>query len=405
MALDRKIEQTGKHLPPLSRGFDPLEYAERVAGLQRQMAQADLDVLLLTSAADLYYVSGFLTRFWESPARPWFLCIPATGQPVAVIPAIGAELMGRGWITDIRTWDAPDPSDDGVTLLVDTLRELTEGRRQPRIGTPMGLETHLRMPLADYHRVRDMTAPATWQDATDVVQRVREIKSEAEIAKIRVACGIADRAFARVADFADVGLPLDGVFRQFQRVLLEEGADWVSYTAGGAGQCGYGDVISPADGRLLQSGDVLMLDTGAVWDGYFCDFDRNYAIGAVAPDTAAAQAALSAAIDHVLDTLRPGHRACDVHRLLCEQLRQHGAEPGGGRLGHGLGLTLTEWPSFTPLDQTELRAGMVLTLEPGVEIAPGRCLVHEENIVLRDTGPELLSTRAPRLLPVLGAQQ
>jgi len=82
---------------------------------------------------------------------------------------------------------------------------------------------------------------------------------------------------------------------------------------------------------------------------------------------------------------------------------RRGAVAGGGRLGHGLGITLTEWPSFTPLDQTELREGMVLTLEPGVEIAPGRILVHEENIVLRDAGPELLSRRAPAEMPEIMA--
>jgi Xaa-Pro aminopeptidase len=73
----------------------------------------------------------------------------------------------------------------------------------------------------------------------------------------------------------------------------------------------------------------------------------------------------------------------------------------GGRLGHGLGVTLTEWPSLTPLDTTELREGMVLTLEPSVNIAPGLIMVHEENIVLRAHGPELLSCRAPAALPVI----
>ncbi|MCB1359379.1 MAG: M24 family metallopeptidase, partial [Maritimibacter sp.] len=76
-----------------------------------------------------------------------------------------------------------------------------------------------------------------------------------------------------------------------------------------------------------------------------------------------------------------------------------GAKPLGGRLGHGLGLSLTEWPSLSALDRTPLREGMVLTLEPGVEIAPGRIMVHEENIVLRAGGPELLSSRTPPELP------
>jgi Xaa-Pro aminopeptidase len=257
------------------------------------------------------------------------------------------------------------------------------------------------MPLADFVWLCTLIAPRRIVDATPTVQRVREIKSEAEIAKIRATCRIAGRAFARVPEFAMAGRPLDQVFRDFQIVLLDEGADWVSYVAGGAGAGGYGDVISPATSQPLGWGDILMLDTGAVREGYFCDFDRNYAIGA--PNDAARRAhdALFTATNAALDTLRPGMTAADLHQILTHALLSCGATPGGGRLGHGLGITLTEWPSLTAKDNTELREGMVLTLEPGVQIAPGTVMVHEENIVLRAHGPELLSSRAPQELPQL----
>lgn len=361
------------------------------------MARARFDALLLTSPADVFYTTGFLTRFWESPARPWFIVLPQTGDPIAVIPAIGADLMGKTWITDIRTWSAPDPHDDGVSLLAQTLCDIVP--EAGAVGLPMGLETSLRMPVADFAALRDRCAPRLFGDATRVVHGVREIKSEAEIDKIRTSCAVADRAFARVPEFAGAGVPLDQIFRDFQIALLSEGADWVSYVAGGAAQGGYGDVISPAPPEPLRAGDVLMLDTGAVRDGYFCDFDRNWSVGPAADDTKRAHSALFQATETVLETLRPGMRACDVHRILCDRLNALGATPGGGRLGHGLGVTLTEWPSLTPLDTTELREGMVLTLEPGAEIAPGRILVHEENIVLRTGGPELLCQRTPPDLP------
>jgi Xaa-Pro aminopeptidase len=377
--------------------FPRSEYRGRVDRLQARMAAAGQDALLLTSPADVFYVTGFLTRFWESPARPWFIVVPAHGDPIAVIPAIGSDLMGRTWIDDIRTWAAPDPVDDGVSLLSDTLCDLVPAGGV--IATPMGLETSARLPLGDFMRIADRIAPRRFVDGTDTIQRVREVKSEAEIAKTRTICGVADRTFARVPEFAAEGRPLDQVFRDFQKVLLDEGADWVSYTAGGAGKGGYGDVISPAGPEPLRKGDILMLDTGAVKDGYFCDFDRNYAVGEPSDDVKRAQAALTHSIDVALDTLRPRMLARDVHRILTDAIAAKGAVAGGGRLGHGLGITLTEWPSFTPLDTTELRAGMVLTLEPGVEIGPNRILVHEENIVLRDEGPELLSTRAPEFLP------
>ncbi|MDX1781543.1 MAG: Xaa-Pro peptidase family protein [Thalassovita sp.] len=379
--------------------FPAAEYARRVAALQAEMVARGIGALLLTSPADVFYVTGFLTRFWESPARPWFIVVPADGKPIAVIPGIGQDLMARSWIADIRTWDAPDPVDDGVGLLVDTLAEAVS--ETGRIGVPMGLETSLRMPVADYARVTDRIAPRRFVDATDVVQRVREVKSEAEIDRIRAICRIADAAFDRVPDIVRDGPMLDRVFRQFQMALLAEGADWVSYTAGGAGQGGYGDVISPAAAVPLRPGDILMLDTGAVKDGYFCDFDRNFAIGKPADDARRAHEVLYDATDAALCDLRPGMCACDAHRILTGAIAAQGAEPGGGRLGHGLGITLTEWPSFTDKDKTVLREGMVLTLEPSVMIAPGRIMVHEENIVLREAGPELLSHRAPVELPVI----
>lgn len=379
--------------------FPRAEYERRIAALQSRMAAAGQDALLLTTAADVFYVTGFLTRFWESPARPWYMVIPATGAPVAVIPAIGADLMGRCWIEDIRVWPAPDPRDDGVSLLAQTLSDLVpEGGA---IAVPMGLETQLRAPLADFACVQRRIGDRKIVDGTDTLQRVREVKSDLEVAAIRESCAIAGRVFDRVPEFARAGVPLSQVFRDFQIALLQEGADWVSYVAGGAGPGGYGDVISPADDRPLQAGDVLMLDTGAVRNGYFCDFDRNYSVGPPDAETAKAQEALWQATEVAIKELRPGMRACDVHTVLADALTDHGTQPLGGRLGHGLGVTLTEWPSFTQLDETELVAGMVLTLEPGVEIAPGRCLVHEENILLTDHGAELLSPRAPRLLPEL----
>ena len=257
--------------PP--RGFRTAEYQSRLARAQTLMARANLGALLLSTEADLRYFTGYLTRFWESPTRPWFLVVPASGKPIAVIPSIGAALMQQTWIDDIRTWSAPDAADDGVTLLADTLREVGGP-----VGLPSGLESHLRMPLQDYTRLAALV-PGTLTDDGQIMRRLRQIKSEAEVAKITHACAIAGRAFARVPEIAKENTPLDAVFRHFQMLCLEEGADWVPYLAGGAGPDGYGDVISPARATPLCNGDVLMLDTGVIWDGYFSDYDRNFTVG------------------------------------------------------------------------------------------------------------------------------
>lgn len=376
----------------MSRGFAVSEYESRLERAQAGMAQAGLGALLLTTEPEVRYFSGFLTRFWESPSRPWFLIIPAQGKPVAVIPSIGAALMAKTWIEDIRTWPAPMPEDDGVSLLAETLREIGGP-----VGVPSGYETCLRMPLADFERVKAATA-LPFETDQGIVARLRAIKSAAEIEKITRTCGIAGRAFARMSEIAGEGVALSQVFRDFQRLLLEEGADWVPYIAGGAGPDGYADVISPASDAPLRRGDVMMLDTGAVRDGYFCDFDRNFAIGAASLPLQSAHQRLIEATGAAMQIARPGARACDLWHAMAAIA---GAGEDAGRLGHGLGMQLTEGMSLTAYDRTEVQAGMVLTLEPGIEVAPGRIMVHEENIVITEGPAVALSPFAGPDLPLL----
>ena len=107
----------------------------------------------------------------------------------------------------------------------------------------MGLESHLRMPLSDWHRLQARAGGLAFRYDAGILRRLRAVKSEAEIARIRAICGIAGRAFARVPEIAGAGVPLDRVFRRFQMLGLEEGADWVPYLAGGAGP-GAGAVFS-----------------------------------------------------------------------------------------------------------------------------------------------------------------
>lgn len=381
------------------RGFEKSEHERRVHALQSGMDEAGIDALLLSSEADVRYVTGFLTRFWESPTRPWFIVLPAEGLPVAVIPSIGRDLMSATWIEDIRCWTSPNPRDDGVSLLAATLADTVP--IQGVIGLPMGPETHLRMPQADFEKLRSVTAPRKFSDATALVRHVREVKSEAEIQKIRRICTIAGKAFEAMPVIAARGAPLDRVFRDFQIACLKEGADYVSYLAGGAGQEGYRDVISPPDSHQLAAGDILMLDTGAVLDGYFCDFDRNFAIGKPTETAKRAYDVLYAATEAGYAAIKPGALASDIWHAMNDIILASDFGTLEGRSGHGLGMELTEWPSLMAKDHTVLREGMVLTLEPGLQIAPGSIMVHEENITVRRTGAEMLSPRAPSELPVL----
>ena len=383
-----------------TRGFEQAEFQARTQKAQALMAQQGLEGLLLMTEPDVRYFSGFHTLFWQSPTRPWFLFIPASGKPVAVIPEIGAALMRQTWIEDIRSWSAPAPQDDGISLLHELLAPLAQ--RGARLGILKGHETSLRMPLGDWERLVQALPGLQLTDATGLIQGLRMVKSAAEIEKLAHICTIGSATFDQVPKQISLGMPLEEVFRAFRREALAQGADDTPYLVGGAGPGGYADVISPPSRRPLQAGDILMLDTGATWDGYFCDFDRNFAIETADDAARRAYDVLWRATEAGLAAAQPGNSCQDLFQAMQGVIAELDDQSGDiGRLGHGLGMQLTEQPSHADFDCTRLQEGMVLTLEPSLGYGDGLIMVHEENIVIRADGAELLTRRAPPELPVI----
>ena len=382
------------------RGFDDSEFSARTTKAQARMAEAGLAGLLLMTEPEVRYFSGFHTPFWQSPTRPWFLFVPAAGKPVAVIPEIGAELMRRSWLDDVRTWSAPRPEDDGISLLTDLLWPLASSGA--KLGVMKGHETLVRMPLGDWERLVAALPGLEIADATGIVQGLRMVKTPAEIEKLGHICAIGSAAFAKLPEFVVEGQPLEEAFREFRRTAIGLGADDAPYVVGAADQGGYADVISPPSRRPLQTGDVLMLDTGCTWDGYFCDFDRNWAIGRADDRARQAYDVLWRATEAGIEAARPGNTCRDLFVAMSAVIAEMDDSGGDiGRFGHGLGMQLTEQPSHAAFDRTVLAENMVLTIEPSLSYGDGLMMVHEENIVVERDGATLLTTRAAPDLPVI----
>ena len=384
--------------------FPRAEFEKRAELAKRAMAKAGVHALFLTTEADLRYFSGFRTLFWQSQTRAWFLILPQHGDPIAVIPQIGESLMSQTWVKDIRVFTAPAPDDDSeeggaaLNLLAAALNNFSV------IGLPMGAETRLGMPLAGFEYLRRRLKNAKFIDASLIIRRLRQIKSPLEIEKIESAAAAASRAFARAGELFHRGQSLKDAFLAFKTALLRAGAEEVPYLVGGIGRGGYKDVISPPTTQVLEKGDVLMLDTGTTVAGYFCDFDRNFAVGCADDAANRAYETLYEATEAGLVKAKPGARYCDIYNAMANVIADNGYHNGSdvGRLGHGLGMQLTETPSVTSWEETVLSANMVLTLEPSLTIAEGKMMVHEENIVITENGCRLLSERAKPHLPVLG---
>ena len=382
------------------RGFKVTEYENRLENIQRRMFKSRIDVILLTTQTDIEYYTGFKTQFFQSPTRPWYVLIPSKGKPKAIIPMIGESGMRGTWVDDIQTWMAPDPIDDGITLLADTINSLAA--RYKCLGVPKSQESTLRMPLSDYEKLTNTLSHIKVIDANIILREVRYIKSEAEIEKIRHICQITSKGFVDLQGLLELGESEIQNCQSFKQHLLSLGVDDSPYLVAGSGQGGYGSIIMGPTNKVLEDGDIFIIDTGSVFDSYYCDFDRNFAFGSATDIVRKAYEIIFKATEKGFAECQAGNTTSDVFNAM-NRVMQDGGAIGStvGRLGHGLGLQLTEWPSNTANDSTVLKPGVVLTLEPGMMYLPGKEMVHEENIVITEDGPEWLSIRANEELPII----
>jgi Xaa-Pro aminopeptidase len=384
--------------PP--RGFELTEFEQRTAKLQKLMADQQIDAVFFSTEPEFRYFSGFKSQFWESPTRPWFLVVPATGKPIAVVPAIGVAGFEQTWIDDVRSWPSPRPEDDGISLLRDTFLEVSN--KNSCIGAMLGPETHLRMPADNFEQLKNQLSSRKMADISGLVRSIRSIKSNAEIAKIRFVCEVTAAGFDYLLDVLHIGMTEREACKAMKLEMLRLGADSCPYLISASGQNGYDNIIMGPTDQQLSDGDVLIIDTGANFDGYFSDFDRNFGLGEIDQTTHDAYDAVYRATEAGLETAKPGQTTGDVWQSMWSVLEDAGALGNDvGRMGHGLGMQLTEWPSNVPDGDVVLQAGMILTLEPGMSFAPQKMMVHEENIVITENGCELLHKRAWEKMPVI----
>jgi len=382
------------------RGFPQSEFEQRTARAQAMMAALEVDAILLTTEPNVRYFSGFFTQFWLSPTRPWFLLVPLQGKPIAVIPTIGMVGMLDTWIDDVRCWSSPQPGDDGISLLTSTIQELPA--RYGRMGVSLGAESHLRMPAQDFQVLRDKLAATEIVDCSRLLIELCSIKSDAEVEKIKYVCELTSDSFNALPEFASVGDSEREIVQSMRMDLLKRGADSTPYIVSASGPDGYDNIIMGPTDRRLENGDLLIIDTGTIFDGYYCDFDRNFAFGHASDNANRAYETVFKSTDAGFEAARPGATTSDIWRAMWSVLEAGDAEGNDvGRMGHGLGAQLTEWPSITANDNTELRPGMIMTLEPGMSYDGGKQMVHEENILITGSGAIMLSKRAAAELPII----
>jgi len=360
----------------------------RALRLVDDLADAQLDALVVTDLHDIRWLTGF------------------TGSNAVVLVAAGDGTPVLRFLTDFRyvTQAAEQVPDDW---------ERIDGGRD--LGGA-GIATHLpdgvsrlgfddgHLTVAAHRRLADALPDGVeLVGAGDAVRRLRAVKDEGEVARIRASAELADAAFTQVVlEGPVVGRTERELAIDLETAMRRLGASGPSFDSiVAAGAHGALPHASPRD-VAIPSGVLLTVDWGAILDGYCSDCTRTIATGPVDGLEREVYGVVLDAQRRSLAAVRAGAGARDVDAVARELIAAAGyGDRFGHGLGHGVGLEIHEAPTLSPRGSGVLRAGEIVTVEPGIYL-PGELGVRIEDLaVVTADGSEVLNTLDKELL-VLG---
>ena len=358
----------------LPAGSGSLVTIDRVLAARELAAEAGIDLLVLTPGSDLRYLSGYHAHAME---RLTALAVPARGEPFLVVPRLEAPMVDAspagGLGLELLAWDE---TDDPFALLARTATA--------RLGTsPARVAVGARSWAEHALGVQRALPGSALEIASPVVDRLRMVKSAAEIEELALAGAAIDRVHARMGDWLRVGRTEAEVGADIGAAILEEGHTGVDFTIVGSGPNG----ASPhheLSGRIVQAGDLVVVDIGGeTATGYRSDCTRTYVVGgSPTADVAEWYAVLQAAQAASTAAVRPGVTAEDVDAAARRVIDDAGwGEHFIHRTGHGIGLDTHEAPYIVAGNDLPLEPGMAFSVEPGIYLA-GRCGARIEDIVV-----------------------
>lgn len=358
------------------------DHSRRRDTLRAALASHDpaLDAILVTNLDNVRYLAGF------------------TGSNAALL--VAADPAADAIATDGRylTQVAEQSGDLPAVIERDVAKALLARAREAGTGT-VGFEA-TALSYADHARLSGDDGPDL-VPTTRLVERLREVKDEGEIALLRRACAITDQALAALVEEGAIraGATESQVARRLENLMYEFGAEAVAFeTIVAAGANSAIPHHRPTD-AVLAAGDFVKIDFGARYGGYHADETRTFVLGAPADWqreiydlVARAQAAGRAA-------LVPGADVRDIDAAARSVIEAAGyGEQFVHGLGHGVGVEIHEAPTLGKLGSGTLSDGAVVTVEPGVYL-PGRGGVRiEDTLVVRADGPELLTRTTKDLI-------
>ncbi|HDZ69237.1 MAG TPA: aminopeptidase P family protein [Phycisphaerales bacterium] len=347
----------------------------RIKAIRRRLNKKNINCLILTKPANITYTTGF------SGSDSWAAITPAG---VYLLTDSRYTEQAQNQCPSCRIIHRSGPMVEAVSKLIEKLRSVQT------------VAVEKSTTIAAFEALKKQVKKARLKTIANIIEQLRSSKDAAEIAAIRAAAQIATQALKQTLTIIKPGITeneLAGVLDfQIRRLGAVNSFDTIAAFGPNASHPHH----QPGT-RKLKKNDCILIDFGVRYKNYCCDLTRCFAVGRPTLFYRKVYNAVQEAQAAALKMVKPGVKIRQVDAAARNVLAGYGLPVYGHGTGHGLGLEVHEEPIITANSESRLEAGMVLTIEPAVYI-PGKLGVRiEDDILVTETGCQILSRNCPKI--------
>ena len=360
--------------------------------LNASLRTSDLDAVILNPGPTLKYLTGLNFHLME---RPVVLLFAQDQDPAIVLPELELQKVAS-LPYKLQVFAYPEKPSEWDSAFRGAVQALgLDGKR-------IGVEPR-QLRLLEFHYVKNSAPEADYPDASEALTGLRLKKDQVEIEAMRKAVKIAQSALEATIPSIKIGMMEKEISSELVMQLLKHGSEpevpFSPIVSGGLNSAN--PHASPTE-RKLQAGDLLVIDWGATHDGYISDLTRTFAVGEVDEEFKKIHKIVQESNAAGRAAAKPGVPCANVDTAARDVIEKSGyGKYFTHRTGHGIGMEGHEDPYMRGDNMQILEPGMAFTVEPGIYL-PGRNGVRiEDNVVITETGADVLSDM-PREIRVVG---
>lgn len=351
----------------------------KIQQLQNFLQQTNTDAAFITTPDNVFYYSNFNSDPHE---RLLGVVVFKEQAPFLICPKMEVpDAKAAGWNYDVI---GHSDTDNAWEVLANKIQASGVSISKMAIE-----KAHLTVERLE--ALQSFYPNATFDRLDDKINEMRVIKDETELEKMREAAKLADYAVQVGCDAIAEGKTEMDILNTIESAIKAKGYAMSFDTMVLAGEKSASPHGTPGD-RKIKRGDMILFDLGVIYEGYCSDITRTVAFGEVSEAQKDIYNTVRKANEDAVAAVKPGVRACDLDKIARDVITNAGyGEYFTHRLGHGLGISVHEYPSVTGTNEIELKPGMVFTIEPGVYKADVTGVRIEDDVVVTEDGVEVLT--------------